>query len=108
MTGAPGVDRSHPPFYLPGQELQAGNMRGFAALDPCKADGEGCESAAECCGGYCRQTGSDEGAPVFQCVPPPGGCAQEDERCTTTADCCDAPSGYQCINGQCARPSPPH
>lgn len=109
MTGAPGVDRSHPPFYLPGQELQAGNMRGFAALDPCKADGEGCDSAAECCGGYCRQTDSDEeGAPIFQCVPPPSGCAQEDERCTTVADCCDAPSGYQCINNHCARPSPPH
>ena len=109
MTGAPGEDRSHPPFYLPGQELTAGNMRGFAALDPCKAEGEGCDSAAECCGGYCRQTGADEeGAPVFQCVPPPSGCSQEDERCTTVADCCDAPNGYQCINGHCARPSPPH
>lgn len=109
MTGGPGEDRSHPPFYLPGQEIDAGNMRGFAALDPCKADGEGCDSAAECCGGYCRQTGADEDeGPVFQCVPPPGGCAREDEKCVTAADCCDAPSGYRCINGHCAQPSPPH
>lgn len=110
MSGAPGVDRSHPPFYLPGQELASGNMRGFAALDPCKADGETCDSAAECCGGYCRQTGTDQdgGAPIFQCVPPPGGCAQEDEKCATSADCCDAPRGYQCINEHCAQPSPPH
>lgn len=109
MTGAPGADRSHPPFYLPGQELEAGNMRGFAALDPCKGEGASCDSAAECCGGYCRQTGSTEdGGPAFQCVPPPGGCAREDEKCVTAADCCDAPKGYQCINGHCAQPSPPH
>lgn len=109
MTGAPGEDRSHPPFYLPGQELEAGNMRGFAALDPCKANGEGCDSAAECCEGYCRQAEtSEDGEPIFQCVPPPGGCAREDEKCVTAADCCDAPSGYQCINGHCAQPSPPH
>lgn len=110
MTGAPGEDRSHPAFYLPGQELIAGNMRGFAALDPCKGDGASCDSAAECCGGYCRQTGVDEDSlsPLFQCVPPPGGCANEDEKCETAADCCDAPKGFQCINGHCAQPSPPH
>src|SRR5262249_10902220 len=31
-----GTDVSHPAFYLPGQELNAGNMRGFWAVDPCK------------------------------------------------------------------------
>ncbi len=61
ITGGPGTDRSHPPFYLPGQELESGNMRGFAALDPCKPDGDSCASAAECCGGFCRATEPEGG-----------------------------------------------
>ena len=28
--------RSHPAFYLPGQELAAGNMRGFWVVDACQ------------------------------------------------------------------------
>jgi hypothetical protein len=105
LTGTPGADRSHPAFYLPGQEIASGNMRGFAAFDPCKPDGDTCESGADCCGGFCRQTGTDgEGNPVLACVPPPAGCSNEDETCTTTADCCGAAQGYVCINGRCAQP----
>lgn len=102
------LDPSHPAFYLAGQELEAGNMRAFAALEPCKADGEGCESAAECCNGFCRTTGetSDAGAPVTKCVPPPTGCSEADEACTTAADCCDVAAGYLCINGRCTQPTP--
>ncbi len=103
MSGAPGADRSHPPFYLSGQEIDSGNMRGFAALDPCRADGASCESAAECCGGFCRQTGTaTDGTPVLSCVPPPGGCSHEQEACTSAANCCDVTHGAQCINGHCA------
>ena len=36
---APGTDASHPAFYLPAQELLAGNARGFWVLDPCQTDG---------------------------------------------------------------------
>ncbi len=105
LTGDPGSDRSHPAFYLPGQEIDAGNMRGFAALDPCRADGESCESAADCCGGFCRQTGTgDDGAPVLQCVPRPEGCSQELEACTVDGDCCGATEGVRCINQHCAAP----
>jgi hypothetical protein len=99
------LDPSHPAFYLPGQELEAGNMRAFAALEPCKADGTECESAAECCGGFCRQVESmNGGPPEVVCVPPPGGCSNADELCSTAADCC-AP-GALCINGHCALPTP--
>jgi hypothetical protein len=105
LSGAPGSDRSHPAFYLSGQELLSGNMRGFAALDPCRADGASCESAADCCGGFCRQTGVDEdGAPILMCVPPPAGCSEELETCSVSADCCGAPSGTTCINNRCAQP----
>lgn len=105
LSGSPGSDRSHPAFYLPGQELESGNMRGFVALDPCRADGQSCDSAAECCGGFCRQTGSgDDGSPVFQCLPRPEGCSEELEACDTAADCCGVAQGFQCINRRCARP----
>ncbi len=107
VTAAAGKDRSHPAFYLPGQELEAGNMRAFAALEPCKANGVACESAADCCGGFCRPSGTSEaGVPSLTCVPKPSGCSHEDESCTVTADCCDAPAGYECLNSRCTRPTP--
>jgi hypothetical protein len=100
----PGKDPSHPAFYLPGQELNAGNMRGYWVVDPCKSDGSKCESGDECCNGFCRQP-DDGGAPVCMGKPEKG-CAQEFEKCTTTGDCCLAAAGYQCLNGHCARPAP--
>jgi hypothetical protein len=106
LSAPPGKDPSHPAFYLPDQELAAGNMRGFWALDPCKADGNDCESADECCGGYCRDVAPDGGAPSKQCVPPPSGCANEFEKCTQASDCCGAAQGFLCVNGHCAMPAP--
>jgi hypothetical protein len=101
INAVPGKDPSHPAFYLDGQELAAGNMRGFWALDPCKQNGISCETGDECCGGFCRPTG-DGG---FACVPPPTGqCSKEFEKCTTAGDCCDA--GSLCVNGRCAKPPP--
>jgi hypothetical protein len=105
-----GEDPSHPAFYVTGQELEAGNMRAFAALEPCRANGSSCESGAECCGGFCRQTGADaEGAPVLQCVPPPvdGSCSNEDETCSVVEDCCGLPGELLCINNRCALPRSP-
>jgi hypothetical protein len=98
-------DPSHPAFYVTGQELYAGNMRAFAALEPCRARGASCESGAECCEGFCRQTGVDgENRPVTQCVAPPPACSYEDETCTTASDCCDVEGvDLTCINGRCAR-----
>lgn len=99
------VDPSHPAIYLPGQELESGNMRAFAALEPCRGNGGSCESAAECCTGFCRQTGRDASGPVLQCVPPPeNACSQEDEACAVAADCCNPRE--LCINKRCATPTP--
>jgi hypothetical protein len=94
-------DPSHPAFYLPGQELEAGNMRAFAALAPCKPNGQSCESGADCCNGFCRETGrAPDGTPILQCVPPPPNtCSNTDELCTTAADCCDPRS--ICVNNRC-------
>jgi len=101
LNGTPGTDPSHPAFYLPAQELLAGNSRGYWVVDPCKTDGTSCETGDECCGGFCRPNG-DGG---FACVPPPTGqCSQEFEKCTTAGDCCD--TGSLCVNGRCAKPPP--
>jgi hypothetical protein len=97
-----GVDPSHPAFYITGQELSSGNSRGFWALDPCKSDGEGCESGDQCCNGFCNP--SEEDPTVFVCGQPDGECSEELEACTTAADCCD-PS-FLCINGKCSQPPP--
>jgi hypothetical protein len=100
-------DPSHPAFYLPGQELEGGNMRAFAAMAPCQPDGGACESGSDCCGGFCRQTSAGEnGAPVLECVPPPvNECSLTDEVCLVAENCCDPME--LCINGRCTLRSPP-
>ncbi|MFO0742749.1 MAG: hypothetical protein U0270_43145 [Labilithrix sp.] len=101
LNAAPGTDPSHPAFYLPAQELLAGNSRGYWVVDPCKSDGNSCESGDECCGGYCRPNG--ENKLVCSNVVPK--CAQEFESCKTSSDCCNNPN-YLCINNRCALPGP--
>jgi hypothetical protein len=107
-------DPSHPAFYLPGQELEGGNMRAFAAMAPCQPDGGACESGSDCCGGFCRQTSAGaDGAPMLACVPPPTntcpdatrGNSQTDEACVKAEDCCDPTE--RCINARCTLRSPP-
>lgn len=105
INGTPGTDISHPAFYLEGQEAEAGNMRGFWALDPCKADGNTCESGDDCCGGFCRQV-DQNGTPVKMCVPPPASCSNDTEKCTVDADCCNAAAGTKCIGGYCNQSAP--
>ncbi len=102
LGAAPGQDASHPAFYLPGQELLAGNSRGFWVLDPCKPNGGPCDSGDECCGGYCEPDPS--GALVCGDTPLSGDCSQPQEVCETAADCCD-PSNL-CINGFCSDAPP--
>ncbi len=102
LNAPPGTDPSHPAFYLPAQELLAGNARGYWVVDPCKSDGNDCETGDECCGGFCRP--DQAGKLVCSNVVP--ACAQEFEKCTTAADCCNSGS-LQCINGRCAQPAPP-
>jgi hypothetical protein len=102
------TDPSHPAFYLSGQEDFAADMRAFAALAPCAANGATCVEGTDCCQGYCRQTGSDPntGAPVLACVPPPdaGSCSNLGEPCQTAADCCS--KADKCINHRCAQSQP--
>jgi hypothetical protein len=100
----PGVDPSHPPFHLTGQDEGNLAMRGFWALDPCKGDGTGCASGTECCGGYCSGAAGDSGAMV--CSSQTTGCSQDGDKCNTSADCCSAPQGATCINHVCSEAPP--
>jgi hypothetical protein len=104
LNAAPGTDPSHPAFYLPGQEIRAGNSRGFWTTEPCRADMIGCESGDECCGGYCQPSG-DGG---LACTSTPPVCANTSEKCTTDADCCPVPEGpVACVGGYCSLSVPP-
>lgn len=104
--GAPaGTDPSHPAFFLPGQELTTGNMRAFAALEPCKEDGEKCTAGTDCCKGFCG--GIDATTGIGTCgAQPPNTCAKENDKCTQDSDCCPpAPGtrGLTCVGGFCVQ-----
>jgi hypothetical protein len=98
----PGKDPSHPAFYLPAQELNAPNMRGFWVPDACLADGTACSTGDECCGGFCEQV--TEGNLVCGSLKP--GCSAEFDKCSQASDCCGAAQGFTCINAYCSRPPP--
>ncbi len=95
----PGKDASHPAFHLTGQVETNLAMRGFWALDPCKADGQGCMSGTECCGGFCDPQNMNT------CSSTGGACSQVGDKCNTAADCCDAATGVVCINHVCSEPA---
>jgi hypothetical protein len=103
LNAAPGTDPSHPAFYLPAQELQAGNARGYWAVDPCHPDGAGCDTGDECCGGYCRPGAGDMG---LVCSAQQPMCSALYDKCTQTSDCCGAGHGVFCINGFCSSAVP--
>lgn len=98
LSQAPGTDSSHPAFYLPAQELLAGNSRAFWVLSPCLADGSSCMSGDQCCNGYCEQGPGDAGL-VCSNKPPNANCSQQGDKCTSNADCCMTTDS--CINGFC-------
>lgn len=102
-TGDIIADPSHPPFYLPGQEAAAGNIRAFAALEPCHADGGICDTGVDCCGGFCTdgKCGLPPPPPPPETgPPPPPPCSKLQEHCDTVSDCCD--STLSCINHFCS------
>jgi hypothetical protein len=102
ISGQPGADASHPAFYLPAQELLAGNSRGFWTLDPCRPDGQSCDTGDQCCNGYCEP--DSMGNLTCSNTPPGGNCSGVSEKCTTSADCCDMTN--LCINGFCSQKGP--
>ncbi|AKU98792.1 hypothetical protein AKJ09_05456 [Labilithrix luteola] len=104
LNAAPGTDPSHPAFYLPAQELLAGNARGFWVLDPCRTDGTDCQSGDQCCNGFCQPSSGDPAKLVCSNKPPTATCSMVQEKCSADGDCCD--KANKCVNGFCAQPGP--
>jgi hypothetical protein len=99
FAGGTLTDPSFPPFYLEGQG-DTGNVRAFAALNPCKQNGDACGSGVDCCTGFCTKA---PGAATGMCSPPKT-CAGLNEKCTTDANCCPPENGEapnSCIGGFC-------
>ncbi|MGD0526742.1 MAG: Ig-like domain-containing protein [Polyangiaceae bacterium] len=101
LNATPGTDPSHPAFYLPAQELMAGNSRGYWVVDPCEQNGTSCLTGDQCCSGYCGPTEAG-----LICGAPPAGCVSLTNKCTQNSDCCGSSTGIQCIDGFCAMPTP--
>jgi hypothetical protein len=98
INQAAGTDSSFPAFYLPGQELIAGNSRGFWSLSPCEANGASCTVGDECCGGYCEPNAMGD---LVCASTSTTNCSAVGSKCTTVSNCCD-PSNL-CINGFCTQ-----
>jgi len=104
-----GEDPSHPPFFLPNQGTTH-NERGYWALESCRAEGLSCESGDQCCEGFCRPADLNKPDSARVCQKPKEPmCAQETEKCATSADCCpNADRGDAiCLGGFCTIPAPP-
>lgn len=93
----PGVDPSHPAFWLPGQELGNSNMRGEWSLSPCKQIGEGCNAGFDCCDGFCYPPMEGE---MPTCNDMPDECSHQGDACELDSQCC-AGEG-ECIGGFCS------
>lgn len=107
-----GADPSTPAFWLPGQELNNENMRGFFAKTPCKTTNQACKWDEDCCG-YSSNTAL---CVLDQPVSPaatrhcgaftPGVCVSEGNSCTDSSQCCQSPNTLECIQGVCIQPIP--
>lgn len=91
----PGTDPSYPAFWVPGQDLNTLNMRGYWALDPCIPAGDMCTTDEDCCDGASCENGVCGGEDT---------CSEIGEYCDSAADCCDPTA--QCIAQECVHPGP--
>jgi hypothetical protein len=117
LSPTPGTDPSFPAFYLPGQELLAGNARAYFVSAHCEAAGpltaaNVCGSNLDCCGApttaVCQLDPPPLASPpVSHCVATSGGaCVADGSACTADAQCCSFGTGSRCASGTCA-PAPP-
>ncbi len=114
---AAGADPSYPAFYLPGQELLAGNSKAYWVLDACKAASNTltaanvCSSNLDCCGAPSTAVCQLDPPPLsnpatLHCVPTSSSsCVALGSVCTTDSQCCGYPPNI-CASGTCQTPPP--
>lgn len=78
-----GVDPSHPPFWVPGQDTRAENIAAHWAPTACLPQGDECNTSSACCSGHCGPDDSGQ----LRCLPPET-CRQAGQSCETADDCC--------------------
>lgn len=116
-TPTPGTDPSYPAFYLPGQELIAGNSRAVFALEACHpavasnpTNANLCDSDLDCCGAPATAACVLDpqplaNPPVKHCISTAAAtCRDVGQSCTQTSQCCNAVNGGVCANGVCTDP----
>jgi hypothetical protein len=106
------TDPSSPPFWLPGQEFNNENMRGFFAKTPCKTTNQSCKWDEDCCGynngtALCVLDQPVTPAATRRCGSfTPGQCVAQGQSCTDSSQCCQSPDAQECILGLCTVPQP--
>lgn len=83
---AEGVDPSHPPYWLPGQDVRADDIAAHWAPTACLPQGDECNASSECCSGHCGPDGENG---ELRCLPPQS-CRQAGDSCESADDCCGA------------------
>jgi hypothetical protein len=121
LNPAPGEDPSSPAFYLPGQELLAGNARGFWVKNACVAPlatrttANVCDTDLDCCGApatsFCSLDETTVGTASVKrhCLSKvANACIADDSAipCSADAECCGVPTGSKCAGGRCVKPPP--
>ena len=102
------TDRSHPGFFLPGQNVlpittqdHYLSERGYLVPNQCHTSGLSCNTSDQCCAGTtCRvDTISASGVPNKVCKAA-AACGAVGTACLTAADCCG--TGALCVADKCA------
>jgi hypothetical protein len=96
----PGTDPSHPAFYLPGQELNAGNSNAYWVNAACTAIGGTCSTNDDCC----LATGDSpttsckvvSASPLTRQCAALSACSGAGAECSSSSACC---TGLVCPTG---------
>jgi len=103
-NAAPGTDPSYPAFYLPGQELLAGNSRGYWVLNQCEAAGTTsaslCTSNLDCCSPSVCSLDAPPATTAHCASSASASCAANGAACSTSSQCCSFPNSV-CAQSVC-------
>lgn len=96
---AAGADPSHPAFYLPGQELGAGNSEADWVNQQCAPTNASCDTDADCCqspqANTCQINLPVSGNVTRSCKLA-SACKPAGQTCNVDADCCGSPA-VKCV-----------
>lgn len=92
VSMTPGVDGSHPAFWLPGQDSAWDNIQASWSLPACQPPGMSCSVEQPCCNGLSCTT-HDQGQPTCTAL----GCMLPAQPCMQDEDCCPMEPEHRCL-----------